>query len=343
VSPTYNEDVDPKYIDPTDPRVEVVEHMNMLDSRLFTDSDLARESLNIFSTRIYHTGDTNEDTNCFDPARSYVQNSMGFRGASEFESGVDLIATGCSQTYGLGVDEDATWATSMANALGMTHVTLAAPGWSVQEMTSSVMAYIHKFGKPKVIAALLPDFGRTIFIEHENILISEHGSIKGNDHIDIRVRGFHYDGGYSRARISKAPHVSLDVLPTEAAVYLAAQAWASFIEYCRVGDIKLVWTSWDKHNLDVYSMLQELSEDPGCNRQDVIIDTSGMVWHPYVTYAKAHIEELKKLTCHQEIKDKWPDSFDVGTDACEHYGAHAHAHIGELLTSKYLEIRGTGA
>jgi len=336
----YNEDVDPKYIDPKDSRLEVVEHMNILDSRLFTDPDLARESLSIFSTRIYHTGDTNEDTNCFDPARSYVQNSMGFRGSSEFQSRVDLIATGCSQTYGLGVDQEATWAVSMSNLLGMTHVTLAAPGWSIQEMTSSVMAYIHKFGKPKVIAALLPDFGRTMFIEHKNILTSEHGAPNDNEHLDIRVRGFHYDGGYSRAKISKAPHVSVDVIPNEAAVYMAAQAWASFIEYCRVGDIKLVWTSWDRHNLDVYSMLKELSEDPTCNRQDVIIDTTGLISHPYVTYERAHIKELKKLTCHQDIKDKWPDSFDVGTDACEHYGAHAHAHIAELLVEKLQELNG---
>jgi hypothetical protein len=267
---------------------------------------------------------------------------MGFRGSEEFSSAVDLIAIGCSQTYGLGVDQKATWAVNMATSLGMSHVTLAAPGWSVQEMVSSTMAYIAKFGKPKVIAALLPDFGRTMFVEHEKLFLSEPSSPKTNTHLDIVVRGFHYDGGYSRAKMSKAPHLAIDVVPREGAVYMAAQAWASFIEYCRVGGIDLVWTSWDKHNLDVYSMLKELSEDSRCNREDVLVDTTGLTTHPYVTYAKAHITELKKLNCHQDVKESWPDSFDVGTDACEHYGAHAHAHIGELLTNKYLEISGAG-
>jgi len=326
-------------INSKDPRLVSVEHLNLVNTELFTNPDLQMQALNMFGTRTYYISEINkENMRCFDPARSYSQNFLGYRGAKEFDSRVDLIATGCSQTFGLGIDEDAMWSKRMAQGLKMSYATIASPGWSVQEMVSSVMAYIRKYGKPKVIAALLPDFGRIMSVEHSQMFLPESTPVKQKDLLNIKVRGFHHDGSHFQPKLSKTPHSFMDVFPTEAAIYIAAQTWASFIEYCRVAEIALVWTSWEQSILDMYSMLSELVADPSCNPQGVIIDTTGFVSHNISIFDEYSITNLKDAGCHQELKKLWPDSFDFGTDSCKHYGAHAHAHIAEMLAKKYLEF-----
>lgn len=324
-------------IDETDPRLVSVKHLDLVDPVLFTSPDLQPQSVFMFGTHIHRNSYVNEESaQCFDPSREYSQNSFGYRGKEEFDSRVELIALGCSQTFGLGVDEDAMWSKAMAKSLNMSQATLAAPGWSVQEMVSSAMAFIDKYGKPKVIAALLPDFGRIMGIEHKKVILSESKDSKPEEYLDIQVKGFHHYGHHSRVKISKSPHLFTDVLPTEWAVYTAAQAWAFFIQYCKVAEISLVWTSWDQTILDMYSMVPEISKHP--RYENVVIDTSGFVPHNISIFDEYCIKNLKDIDCHKELKDRWPDSFDFGTDSCKHYGAHAHAHIAEMLSKKYLEF-----
>ena len=337
----------PQMFNKDDSRIVTIKTRGMIDYQAFGGHE-SSEALKIFGTRTFYTGDANTPLSCYDPQRVVVQNSMGYRGAEEFDSQVDMIATGCSQTFGLGIDEENMWSKRMSDSLDMSVATIAAPGWSVQEMVASVMHHIRRHGKPKVIAALLPDFGRTVAVQHEHIMTSETGEVEDQEEqfespLRVKVQGFHYDGSNAHPKISKRPHVANDVIPTEWPIFIAAQAWAAFIEYCHVADITLVWTSWDKPVLDSYSLLREMADSPIANREDIVIDTSGLVDHEhYINFTAGSgpgpVLSLTKLACHRELKDRWPDTFDVGSDRCYHYGVHAHAHIAEMLTDKYKEL-----
>tara|TARA_B110000971_G_C20037116_1_gene514995 strand:+ start:2381 stop:3412 length:1032 start_codon:yes stop_codon:yes gene_type:complete len=328
--------------DENDPRIVTIKGRGMIDYQAF-GGIASSEALNIFGLRTHYTGDINEDNRCYDPQRVIVSNSKGYRGAKESDSQVDMIATGCSQTFGLGIDEENMWSRRMSDALGMSVTTIAASGWSVQEMVASVMHHIRKYGKPKVIAALLPDFGRSVNVKNETVMIPDEdaGEKQHNElepRVRVQVRGFHYDAARGHPKLSKLPHIANDVVPYEWPVYASAQAWAAFVEYCHVADITLVWTSWDKPVLDCYSLLREMADIHHVNPEEVVIDTMGLVDNPYYFDGYGPTSSLTELSCHRELKDKWPDTFDVGSDLCTHYGVHAHVHIAEMLTNRYKEL-----
>lgn len=323
-----------------DSRLPAIRMEKTLDMGLFSNRDMARTLVDMLCIRLYRTGAVNTyGSGCYDPKREYVQNSDGFRGSEEFKQ-ADIIATGCSQTFGIGIEESAMWSKVMGNALGMSSVaTIAAPGWSIQEMVSSTMEHIRKYGKPKVIAALLPDFGRTVMLEDSSLLVRRTDSDATNGtSAKLRTAGFHFGGTDVPPKISKAPHLANDVIPTEYAVFLAGQTWAGFIEYCRQAEIKLVWTSWSTSVKEMYKALNYMLNIEEVNHEFRQFDFSGYVVNPFDSLEKRWIIQLESLGCHKDIADKYPDSFRVGTDLCDHYGAHAHAHIGEMLADKYLEL-----
>ena len=321
-------------IDHDDSRLEATYGMNCLDPRLFKHREFYEQFLYLFALKSWNIDDINQDYGCHDPYRTYIQNSNGLRGDKEFNSQVDLIAIGCSQTFGLGVPQEATWAATLADKLNMSHATIAAPGWSVQEMVDSTMVHIRKYGKPKLIAALLPDFGRTIMVEKSDAFVSEKPiSTKGD--LEFHVKGFHYDGANEIARLSKRPHASEEILPPEFYTHIAGQAWVHFIEYCRVADIQLIWTSWDTSVLEQYSLASAFSKHEKVNSQETILDLSGFFRTKFHLYRRQHLDVLDQLDCHSELESMWPECFREGTDLCKHYGTHAHAHIAEEFYDKY--------
>ena len=323
-------------IDRNDWRLKATYEMKNLDPRILEHRDDYHEFLYIFALKQWgYIPNTDNAFETEDPHRTYVVNSNGFRGAEEFNSQVDFIATGCSQTFGLGVPQEATWGATLADKLNMSHATIALSGWSVQEMVDSIMFHIHKHGKPKVIAALLPDFGRTIMLEKSDAFVSEAPEPIWGE-VGIHVKGFHYHGDSELPRISKRPHCNHDVLPPEFYTHIAAQSWAHFIEYCRVADIQLIWTSWDTSVLEQYSLASAISKIKDVRFEEAIIDLSGFFKTKFHIYDKQHLDLLDKLNCHSELENMWPECFREGTDIFKHYGTHAHAHIAEEFYDKYL-------
>ena len=337
------------YLEETHPALYQIMHYKMLHPWIFSCMSGLLTLSEIFSTKLERISQLSSEA-ALDPMNSYRTNSYGYRG-DEFPGKVDLIVSGCSQTVGVGVPEEATWHEFLASSMGVSHVALAGSGWSIKQMVNSILWYIRKYGKPKTIALLLPDFTRDAGPLHASIL--ENPEVLPPTTSDV-VYFSKYDvnAADTYPKMSKRPHRPTDVMPPELPVYHSAQALSTLIEFCRIAEIEIVWASWNNTAATIVEILNEiraLAEDelaPEGDREFAqrivetgLLDTSGFFDLNLSTWNNVHIEKLKNLSCHSDLKDKYQTWFDVGTDEQKHYGVHAHAHVAEAFEEKLKEVR----
>ena len=90
----------------------------------------------------------------------YKINSYGFRHHEEFrEDRNSLVAIGCSNTFGIGVNYEQSWPYYVAKELGLNPINLGQPGGSIQACYRVAREWIPII-KPKVVMWFVPDPAR---------------------------------------------------------------------------------------------------------------------------------------------------------------------------------------
>lgn len=282
-----------------------------------------------------------------DSVHEYHQNGYGYRDP-EYDGPVDILAAGCSQTFGQGVHLDGRWSNILGDKLKMSVATLAVPGWSTQTSISAVMHYIKRFGKPKIVTLLLPDFFRFDTMMNANYCMPE-GETAG---VLEPVRVTHAsrnDPNTHTPKYAKRPFPLDKVLNAEAAFFASGQAIAHFAEYCKEAGIQLVWGTWEyrldyliRHikSLTITSRDIEYMSDFAwgpANLPHVQLDEyldMGVYQHEGDT-----VDQFTSMTCHADLREKYGDCcFDKGTDNQDHMGVHMHAHIAEKFYNRLVEL-----
>jgi len=281
-----------------------------------------------------------------DPDNEYSINSWGCRD-EDYTSPADVLAAGCSMTFGQGVPVETRWSSVLGSKLNMSVATLAIPGWSTQSSVNAVMSYIKKFGKPKVVALYLPDFFRYDFIASSgNLLPSNQNSREGRTIQSYLAKGTVLSAN-QQPTYSKKPHAISDVFNSESAHFLSGQALRFLVEYCKEAGIQLVYGTWHPA-VDEYIKLVKKADAALNNWQDKYvvppeIDLSGyvdmeMFYPKHIPSLSKTTEYLEDLDCHQDLKSQYGTYFDWGTDRDKHIGVHAHAHVAEkFLAALNLE------
>lgn len=265
----------------------------------------------------------------------YVHNSWGCRD-EDYIGPVDIITAGCSQTYGQGVPVETRWSSKLGKILGASVVTLAVPGWSLQSMVNSVMSYIVKFGKPKVVALYIPDLFRLDFVANKDIL--DIGPQQEENGEAVRLVCTALEHPSHMPNFSKKPYLHSDVINPEFAAFMGGQSLRFLIEYCKESDIELVYTTWDrvtKELLEYSDYLNKNHDVANLPSYGPSVDYSGYLTHEYVYENNA---DLASLDCHSDLKDEYSNYFDWGTDEDEHIGVHMHAHVAELFANRLKSI-----
>tara|TARA_X000000368_G_C23051598_1_gene721675 strand:+ start:292 stop:1158 length:867 start_codon:yes stop_codon:yes gene_type:complete len=91
---------------------------------------------------------------------SYKVNNWGFRHHEDFcEDRNGLLAIGCSNTFGIGVNYEQTWPYYVAKELGLNPINLGQPGGSIQACYRVAREWVPII-KPKVVMWLIPDPAR---------------------------------------------------------------------------------------------------------------------------------------------------------------------------------------
>lgn len=117
------------------------------------------------------------DHSGYDNVQEYKLNKSGYRGP-EFINGVDLLIGGCSFTYGMGVPENGTWGSILANRLGASYNNISQNAASIPWIVRQLFGYFNEYGNPKTLVCLFPTLTRTLFSSDPDILISDDGYIE---------------------------------------------------------------------------------------------------------------------------------------------------------------------
>lgn len=276
-----------------------------------------------------------------DPMNEYFWNSYGYRDF-EYSGPVDLIAAGCSQTVGQGVPVDARWSNQLAQKLGYSVATTAVAGWSTQAAINAVMWYIQVFGKPKAVALLLPDFFRYDILINTTAMDDRWISLKDRN---MPTRRTSERSGAARdlPKLSKRPHKSSEIISSEFSYFISGQILRFFIEYCKEAGISLVWGTWDRSVHEVVDYASNLKLDKNLEVQTPKLDMSNYVnieyFHNHNVLQDLSVK-LQELKCHSDLKKKYGDYFDSGTDTDRHMGVHLHAHIADKFYEKLTKATG---
>jgi hypothetical protein len=281
-----------------------------------------------FSDVSYSNYISNIQEGC-DPVNTYSVNSIGMR-SPEINELADLVTLGCSQTFGMGVPDKSIWPEILANKLNMTYANIACNGYSVQGIYNSLVAYVREFGKPKVVAALLPGYHRiALGLRYDTVDFYYEGKQPSN--IDSKSRAGIFHGNLeirgsntkSLPKYSKRPHNLMDILPYEMAYYNSMIAVVHLVEYCKVAGIPLVFSSW--HSKMQEKLVEKYNQTVSvCSIEDLKLIGDGT--------------EIRK-SCHKNsITDSNKASWTLGTDCGHHIGSHMHIHYAEAFYDKYISM-----
>jgi len=202
-------------------------------------------------------------TSTFKNEKEISLNRFGFR-SPEFKNGIDFLFSGCSVTYGVGLNEEDLWHSMLARELDIKYASVAYPGDSVASQVLKIFAYIKEFGSPKNIVCLFPNFDRFLMFNNKNLLASnqffryyqdEHwvnmmcGDAKEDDknaylYNLLRASSDIHDT-HGRPKYFKVPLISNDVITQEISHMYSAQMINMLSQYCQLANINLIWSTWD--------------------------------------------------------------------------------------------------
>ena len=275
-----------------------------------------------------------------DNTNSYRLNSDGYR-TDEFTNNADLVAAGCSFTFGSGVPEASRWGSLVAKELGATETNLGVCAWSTHAIIQNIYAYFKKYGHPKRLLCLFPDTTRLPlslvkgFWEYDDGFTEDDRQVV-NVMLD-RIEDYTYK---DKPKYIKRPYQVLDILPVEVSLFFYVKYIQMLEDYCNAAGIEFYWSTWDRpmteyleastHDFNVANhAFHGLKNYVPMNYSEWPWDTShhggGMSYGSVGEARAAYINE-----CHGPSGDK-DDNFFIGTDVegIVHWGTHKHMHIAE--------------
>lgn len=251
-----------------------------------------------------------------DKNTNYKTNNFGFRD-EDWNGQAEVLAMGCSNTYGVGVPVEGTWPSILQDLVDKKVRNLSAPGISIQDLIFNAFAYFKEFGNPKTILCLFPDPFRLKLPTKENLItgdisvpfIDVHFTKKSNTKIS------------SMPKYIKRPYDYLDILPMEFSLFLNTSLIQILEQYCNSNSIQLLWSSWYSEFYDVVDQIKDCPFNNFLSNKDFITDQIG------------------NNQCHKKYKDLPDEYFNKGLDGKDffnsHPGIHKNIHIAEAF---YAEI-----
>jgi hypothetical protein len=269
-------------------------------------------------------------------------------------SNADIVISGCSYSFGIGVPEDMSWGVQVADHLDLKYHNLSKEGKSVVYLVNSLFSYFKCFGNPKILVCLFPKLDRFHIYSDPNHMISESKLGVGlkSKLVEDEPLGFaiHSLGEYDK--YSKAPHIAEKMIPKETAVSMSIQ-YIKFLEmYCKASGIKLIWSTWDK---DFEYVLKTFDPDfenfISIDEAFWHIDTEGKdTLHKDANYVCVNCNQFPEkcakpqdpIDCHLELREIYGENWDLGSDygliesKRGHWGIHRHVHVAEIFTKEIL-------
>jgi len=248
----------------------------------------------------------------------YKINSDGHVG-EEFVHNPDIIAMGCSVTYGAGMHTEFAWPNIVREATGKTVNVLAFPGASIMSLTQHLYRHVAQYGWPKQIMFLIPDLWRT---EPQVQCISRDGQYRNVDGKEMRI-----NDSFSKKNLRYS---------AERTLRLSMLALLNLQNICKSLNIDYKTFSWHRETHYVLktseysSYLSALEHFVPPNS-----DAPGQKWGVPIEMFHTGTDMcpcgLQPGTPTQQ--DMWNIALDIG----EHPGMHLNIHFAEIFINAQIE------
>lgn len=233
--------------------------------------------------------------------QTYLSNSIGHTGPEPGK--VTNLFIGCSNTSGIGLKFEQTWSYKVAKEIGGSYATLGFVGGSVGFILQNALSYIIKFGKPKRIFFLSPDFYRVNKYGTSNPTIHKYRVNNESDYVS-HIQKFDLICEPIAGKNRK-------IVDINASYALSLSTLNSFIKTCEISGIELLWSTW--------------SNQP---------DYGFSSFYPSFVPLGFTEEDLELMSCHQE--ESLEDNFKIAGDN-SHFGAHYQSHVADRFIARLKE------
>jgi hypothetical protein len=269
--------------------------MGLLSNSLFESNFFIDRNRDGLGVRI-NVGE--QDGILMDADTPYRLNQFGFRD-EEFTHAAEMVAIGCSFTFGLGIPREAVWASVLAEKLGVEYHNLGIVGAGMHRIVMTFLNYCNDYGTPRIVYGLFPDFRRITF---------------NNNDYRLPIDG-------CIPTYSKAPHRPDDILTIDYGLWNNLSALYVLESFCKASGIELIWSNWDG---DAVKFL----DDDEVKDERYLLDSYKKIDRRFLTVPWEFTD------CHLDLKEKYPEYFEWGKDIeygkhRAHWGVHTHAHFAE--------------
>jgi len=261
-------------------------------------------------------------------------NSEGYR-TKEFIINEDLLALGCSQTFGWGVDKEQSWPEIISNKFNISVTNLSLPGDSVMGQILRAFDYFKIYGNPKRIVGVFP-INRILF-----------ASSAVNPH-SIKTWDLH--GHNTPDRFSEIPHTPDKVFNVEVCQIQNYMFISMLEQYCRSNSIDFFYTFWDMHRTEglkvdfVENNDQEVQMPVWKKNADFcryLKSNSKSYFDPVSLQIEMKYPKVPTLTCHKYFKDF--KNFYYASDTTHIFGGHFSFHEHLHYSDKIANLLGLNA
>lgn len=257
----------------------------------------------------FYTGDRLDD-----PTTLYRHNEFAYRSDS-WDGSHEILALGCSQTYGRGIPEEGRWTNILQELTNKKVANLSAPGQSIHFLVSQAFEYFKTFGNPEYVICLFPDPFRISLPSNKDVIDSKYNLIKK---FITSVQVSANQAPVEKPMYIKKPYFYEDVIPIEVPIFFSMQSIHALEQYCNSNKIKLIWSSWDEFFYHNIPMLDKGSFSNFFRDEDLLI--KGAYFN---------------RECHSEYKERFEYYFVHGRDTListnTHPGVHANIHFAEAF------------
>jgi hypothetical protein len=276
-----------------------------------------------------------------DEVNTYEINSIGCRG--EIDENSDVLASGCSITWGLGVPELGRWSNLLSKKINKSVTNLANPGDSVENICMNAMQYCLNTKMPKVIFCFFPDLFRSNVVVDKEFYRSrvnrgEMGTRDVLEQIFCNPR-IMQDKRSIFMEVEDRKYIEDSTSPHQ--LISDSIKFIYILEsFCLSNNIKLYWSTW---NTPSSYILEELNE-----MQNFKLKNFTSFYPPnseYTGMGQPIVEMCNPDTHEHEFKDH--PSWSVGSDYSfidnkktfknSHPGIHTQEHISEFFYNLYKE------
>jgi hypothetical protein len=272
-----------------------------------------------------------------DDHNTYYINKFGLRGNIYSDS--EVIAAGCSITFGVGVPEDATWSNFLSKDINKNINNLGIPGASVESLCHTIIKYCVNNKMPKTIFCLFPDFFRSLVVADKDFYrtTKTKKSTIDEEYLELTFCGpeIDYNGKSLFMKIKNKNCVEDSVSPHQLIID-SINAIEVLELFCLTNNIKLYWSTWHRETSELMRELLEIENFKLKNFTNFYLSNGTEFFEEY-------IDSICKENHNSEFKDNL--SWNTGSDYAiidnkknknySHPGIHTHKHVSNFFYNLY--------